>query len=270
MKAALNLFPGMKFDLDGYRIFAATGGRPFVPENNTIVFLHGAGMDHTVWNFQARHFAHRGFTVLALDFPGHGCSAGPPLSTVAAMADWTIRALDVLTVANFVLAGHSMGARVALEVAAQTGGRVLGLVLVGIAERLAVHPELRRAAEAGEDRAVDMILKWGFGERGADSLVSGTWLKGRVRRLLRRELGSTLGQDLAACDDDRGADEAARRVVCPTVVVWGADDRMTPGASARGLAARMAGAVTVEIPRCGHMSMLEEPAAVAAAIARSI
>lgn len=258
----------MKFDLDGSRVFAATGGRPFALKDKTIVFLHGAGMDRTVWSFQGRHFAHRGLTVLAPDFPGHGCSAGSPLPAIAAMADWTIRALDELAIANAILAGHSMGARVALEVAARLGGRVRGLALVGVAERLAVHPELRRAAEAGEDRAVDMILKWGFGERGADNAASGPRLKGLARRLLRRALGSALGLDLAACDDDRGAAEAAARVACPAVVVSGADDRMAPLASARKLAARIAGAVTVEIPRCGHMSLVEEPAAVSAAIAR--
>ncbi|MEK7244746.1 MAG: alpha/beta fold hydrolase, partial [Pseudomonadota bacterium] len=113
----------MEFDLDGSRVFAATGGRRFAPGGNkTIVFLHGAGMDRTVWSFQARHFAARGLAVLAPDFPGHGRSAGPPLPTVAALADWTIRALDALGVANAVFAGHSMGARVALEVAARLGG----------------------------------------------------------------------------------------------------------------------------------------------------
>ena len=259
----------MKFDLDGSRVFAATGGRPFAPKNETIVFFHGAGMDHTVWNFQAHHFAHRGFTVLALDFPGHGRSAGSPLPTIAALADWTIRALDALGLAQAILAGHSMGARVALEATAQTGDRVLGLALVGIAERLAVHPELRRAAEASEDRAVDMILKWGFGERGADNAASDTRLKRHVQRLLRRELRATLGQDLAACDADRGAVAAAAKVTCPAVVIWGADDRMTPGASAGKLAAWIAGAVTVEIPRCGHMSPIEAPAAVTSAIARA-
>jgi pimeloyl-ACP methyl ester carboxylesterase len=254
----------MEFDLDGSRAFAATGGRPLAPKGKTlkektIVFLHGAGMDHTVWSFQARHFAHRGLAVLAPDFPGHGRSAGDPLPAIAAMADWTIRALDALGLANAVFAGHSMGARVALEVAARLGGRARGLALVGVAERMAVHPELRRAAEAGEDRAVDMILAWSFGARGS---------KGHARRLLERSLRGALGTDLAACDDDRGAAEAAARVTCPTVVIWGADDRMTPGASARKLAERIAGAVTVAIPRCGHMSMVEEPAAVTAAIAR--
>ncbi|MEK7245465.1 MAG: alpha/beta hydrolase, partial [Pseudomonadota bacterium] len=200
--------------------------------------------------------------------------------------------------ANAVIVGHSMGARVAIEVAARLGGRAGGLALVGIAERLAVNPELRRAAAAGENRAVDMILKWGFGERGpggasrqnqepgaeiaAESLGLGAYAPGggghvsapspkrHARRLLERSLGSALGTDLAACDDDPGAAWSAARVTCPVVVIAGAGDRMTPPAEGRKLAQRIMGAVTVEIPRCGHMCMLEEPAAVTAAIARII
>jgi pimeloyl-ACP methyl ester carboxylesterase len=115
-----------------------------------------------------------------------------------------------------------------------------------------------------------MILDWGFGERGTvgGNAAPGLWLKGHARRLLERALRSALGPDLAACDEDSGAVEAAARVKCPAVVVSGVNDRMTPLVSSRKLAERIPGAVVVEIPRCGHMSMVEEPAAVTAAIAR--
>jgi alpha-beta hydrolase superfamily lysophospholipase len=50
-------------------------------------------MDHSVWALQSRWFASRGRDVAALDLPGHGRSQGPPLTTIAAMADWTARAI---------------------------------------------------------------------------------------------------------------------------------------------------------------------------------
>ena len=40
------------------------------------MFVHGAGMDHSVWPLQARHFAYRGWNALAVDLPGHGRSGG--------------------------------------------------------------------------------------------------------------------------------------------------------------------------------------------------
>ncbi|MBM3581049.1 MAG: alpha/beta hydrolase [Alphaproteobacteria bacterium] len=258
----------MEFDIDGHRAFASTGERPFAPNKGALVLLHGAGMDHTVWSFQARRFAHRGMAVFAPDFPGHGRSGGPPRASIESLADWTIGALRALGLDRPLLVGHSMGARVALEVAARLGPRAGGLVLVGIAERLAVNPELRRAAAAGEDRAVDMILKWSFGGRPADRHWRAARLARRVRRLMARTPPAVLGVDLAACDEDKGAVDAAGKVACPAAVVAGAGDRMTPPASARRLAEKIAGAALIEIPDAGHMSPIEAPAAVAAAIAR--
>ena len=66
----------MQLIVDGKDTFVATGGRDFDPSLPTIVFLHGAGFDHSVWMLLARSFAHHGFGVLAPDLPGHGRSAG--------------------------------------------------------------------------------------------------------------------------------------------------------------------------------------------------
>ncbi len=88
----------MEFSVDDKSVFAATGGRPFDPALPSIVFVHGAAMDHTVWALQTRYFAHHGRNVLAIDLPGHGRSAGPALADMGAMADWVIRVLDALGV----------------------------------------------------------------------------------------------------------------------------------------------------------------------------
>ena len=47
----------MEFPVQGKRVYAATGGKKFDPALPAIVFLHGAGMDHTVWALQTRWFA---------------------------------------------------------------------------------------------------------------------------------------------------------------------------------------------------------------------
>ena len=48
-----------EFTVDGKAVFAATGGRPFDAGLPAVVFVHGAGMDHTIWALQTRYFAHR-------------------------------------------------------------------------------------------------------------------------------------------------------------------------------------------------------------------
>ena len=62
------------------------GGKPFDPTLPTVVFLHGALNDHTVWTLLARWFAHHGRGVLAVDLPGHMRSAGPALASIAVLA----------------------------------------------------------------------------------------------------------------------------------------------------------------------------------------
>jgi len=56
----------MQLGVNGKTVFAATGGKEFDPAKPAMLFLHGAGMDHTVWMLLARWFAHRGFGVLAV------------------------------------------------------------------------------------------------------------------------------------------------------------------------------------------------------------
>ncbi len=77
----------MKLSVNGAEVFVATGGREFDKSLPAVAFIHGAGFDHSTWALHTRWFAHHGFGVLAPDLPGHGRSAGPSLSGIAAMAD---------------------------------------------------------------------------------------------------------------------------------------------------------------------------------------
>src|SRR5271166_3340426 len=104
----------MEIVASGHRLFAATGGRPFEAGRPTVIFLHGAGMDHTVWALQTRWFAHHGRNVVALDLPGHGRSAGPALCRIEDMAALVVEIAAAVAVEHVALVGHSMGALVAL------------------------------------------------------------------------------------------------------------------------------------------------------------
>ena len=73
----------MKHVLDGASIHIATGGLDFDPARPVLVFIHGSGQSHLTWVLQTRYFAHRGFSVLAPDMPGHGLSSGEPLTSIA-------------------------------------------------------------------------------------------------------------------------------------------------------------------------------------------
>ncbi len=251
----------MKLTVDGHEVFAATGGQVFDAALPAVIFVHGAGMDHTVWALQTRYFAHHGRTVLAVDLPGHGRSAGDPLTSIEDMAAWLGRLMDAAGLETAALAGHSMGALIALAAAGSLSDRVRALALLGAAPRMPVHPDLLAAAEANAHLAVDLVNSWGHGRAGhlGGNRAPGLWLMGGAERVLERSAPGVLFGDLAACNAFGGAGEAAAKVTCPTRVIAGEADMMTPAKAGAKLAQAIAGAELVRIAGCGHMMMLEKP-----------
>ena len=140
----------MQFELHGRRVYAYTGTKPIVPEQRTVVFIHGAANDHSVWALQSRYFAYHRFNVLAVDLPGHGRSDGPPLATIEELAAWTFEVLDNASLERAVLIGHSMGSLIALDAAARHPARVSKLALVATAVPMAVSDALLDAAREHE------------------------------------------------------------------------------------------------------------------------
>ncbi len=258
--------------VDGKRVFAATGGRTFDPAQPTVLFIHGAGMDHTVWALQTRYFAHHGRSVLAVDLPGHGRSGGELLRSVGAMAAWIVHVLDAAAAQSAALVGHSMGALIALEAAAAAPARVRSLALLGIAERMPVHPDLQAAADSNRRLAPELVTSWGHGQSGhlGGNSAPGLWMMGGSLQLLVRAPAGALAADLAACNAHDGALVAATRVACPTLLLLGALDRMTPPAKAKPVAEAIKLSRTVLLPAAGHMLMSERPDAVIDALREAI
>ena len=264
----------MQFTIEGRPVFGATGGRAHEAGRPLAVFVHGAGLDHSVWALQSRWLAFHGWNVLALDLPGHGLSAGPPLPSIGAMAAWLAAVIDAAEPQTephpfAALIGHSMGSLVALEAAAQFSNCVRSLVLIGTAAAMPVHPDLLAAAAANDHAAIDMVNLWGYGFAATlgGSRAPGVWMVGAGERLLERAMPGVLHNDLAACDAYRDGPAAAAEVKTPTLLISGERDQMTPLKSARALAARISGAKLLALPGAGHMLMAERPYEIVDALA---
>lgn len=254
----------MQLAVDGHQVYAATGGRPFDPARPAVVFLHGAGCDHTVWQLPARWFAWHGSSVLAVDLPGHGRSEGPPLASMPEYGGWVGRLLDAAGVGSAALVGHSMGGAIALEAAAELGPRIARVALLGTAAAIPVHKDLLAAAREEPERAYQMMTAWAHGAEAklGGNPAPGLWMTGGTLALFARNQRGVLHTDLAACAAWTSGADCAAKVRCPALVMVAANDIMTPPKAGHALAGLIAGSRTVTVPACGHMLLAEAPDAV--------
>jgi pimeloyl-ACP methyl ester carboxylesterase len=264
----------MKFDVDGQAAYAYTGGKPWAPAERTVVFVHGALHDHSVWTLLARWYAHHGHAVLAVDQPGHGRSGGPPAQSVEALADWLLALLDAAGVGQAQFVGHSMGSLVALEAAARAPARAAGLVMVGTAYPMKVSPALLATARDDPARAIAMVNAFSHSSlAGKPSYPGpGTWLHGANSALMHRiqdgAEGNLFEHDFRLCDAYAHGLEAAAEVRCPVHLIVGERDVMTPARATAALA--QAARARVLRVAAGHALMQEAPDAVLNAMRQAI
>ena len=226
-----------------------------------LLLLHGAGGNLMHWPGELRRLPGR--TAYALDLPGHGKSGGVGRADIGAYAEVVrdfVEALRPEGVQRFVLAGHSMGGAIAIEFALRYPARLAGLILVGTGARLRVAPQILTGILNDYAGTTQLLAQWTHGEH-----VDPNLLRLYVRRL-REVKPQVIHDDFAACDAfDRCGDIA--RITAPTLILCGDADRMTPIKYSQFLHEQIARSRLIVVPGAGHMVMLEQPAAVAEAVA---
>ena len=253
----------MQLEIGGHTAYCHTGDSAFDAALPTVVLVHGALNDHSVWAQQSRALAARGFAVLAPDLPGHGRSTGPALRSVEALADWLLALLDAAGVGRALLAGHSMGSLVVLEAAQRAPQHASGLALLGATFPMQVADALLATALEDQQAAIDMVVTWSHAASSNPSVADAA--RTLMRRLAAGSDEALLHTDLAACNAYGNGLTAAAAVTCPVVFVQGTQDKMTPPRKAGLLTDAIAHAsiVTVE---SGHAMMQEAPEAVSGAL----
>lgn len=254
----------MNLVVDGRQVFAYAAAHALDAAKPSVVFLHGAGLDHSWFALQSRYFGYHGRNVLALDLPGHGRSEGPPLPSVEALAQWLVRLLDAAGVGKASVVGHSLGSLVALECAARHAGRVERIALIGTAFPMKVSDTFLEAARTNDHAAYDMETIWGHAPEVplGGNPYPGMWMYGDTLARLERLAPGVLHAGLKACNDYTAGLEAAAKVKCPALFILGRRDLMTPPRAASALAQAIAGARTVTLASSGHSLMAEAPDAV--------
>ena len=269
----------MIIEHQGHSTFVSTGGTHWEEGLDTLVLLHGAGLNRTVWVLLGRYFARRGFNVIIPDLPGHGASDGNALSRIEDYADWVnslVTALSkdkALSNKNIAYAGHSMGSLVMLEAAARNAENVKRVVLLGSAAPMGVGDALLQAAKNNEHAAIEMINMFGhaFGSRIGNNPISGINVYNSMEALLEQAQDGVLYNDLNACNDYQNGEDAAKSIAgkIQATIISGTEDRMTPVKACKQLTQWLEGSMLL-LDDCGHMMMSEKPEATLQAMKKAL
>ena len=205
-----------------------------------VVLLHGLGGSGRWWDRNVAAFA-RHFRVHAVDLVGFGESRGTGRVSLVAASALLVRWLDRLGLERVRLVGHSMGGRIAADIAADFPARVDRLVLVGAA----IYPPVtgRPLRVTGLLRSLRSISPGFIPILAADAYRAGP---GTVWRAAR--------ETLTHC-----ADERLTQVRTPTLVVWGERDTIVPLATAERIAQLLPRSELVVIAGAGHNPMWDRP-----------
>jgi pimeloyl-ACP methyl ester carboxylesterase len=209
--------------------------------------------------------------VIAPDMRGFGEShLGRGDHSIADMADDLVALMDNLGIAKATVGGMSMGGYVSLAFAARHADRLEGLILADT--RAAPDSDAARAARAD---AIALVQTQGvavYAERQLGALLSpaaADEVRNRVRELCRQSSDAVCAGLRALRDrPDRRAELAS--IQCPTLVIVGSDDKISPYAEMAAIAQSISGSCLREIPGAGHLSSLEKPSEFVAAISNFI
>lgn len=257
----------MNVTVNGVRLAYRERGRG---QPSTLLLIHGFPLDHRMWDAQSVGLADQA-RVIAPDLRGFGRSAAAvadPL-TMDQHADDLAGLLDALKIGRAVVAGLSMGGYIALAFWRRHRARVQALVLADTRAE-ADAP----AARANRDAAAAKVRAAGVAALAEDMLprllapanLARPRLAERLRAMMVAQPAETVIAALAGLRDRPDSRPTLPTITAPTLVLVGEHDALTPAADAAALAAAIPAARLVVIPAAGHMSPVENPRAVNAAL----
>jgi len=234
-----------------------------------VVFLHGFPLDSTMWEHQLQSLSTAGHRVVAPDFRGFGRSLSQDPFTLESLADDVHSLLGPIGAAPCALVGLSMGGYVALAFARKYPQDLRALVLVDTKAE-ADSDDAKRGREkmielartAGAKGVADQMMPKML---AADSAAR-PQVAGRLRAIMEACPPKTIQHALAAMRDrpDRTGELGSIKV--PALVIVGDADAITPPDVAASMAGRIPGAKLATIRGAGHMSPMEQPEQVTAAL----
>jgi pimeloyl-ACP methyl ester carboxylesterase len=217
--------------------------------------------DQTVWQQQIDALS---------DVAVSTCADYGSLDSLPAMAEAVLRAAPE----RFSVAGHSMGGRVALEVYRLAPDRVARIALLNtgsspLAAGAAGVEETRKRGELvalAQSQGMPAMLREWLPPMIAPRRINDTVLVNSIIEMMSRKTPEIFAAQVRALLARPDATAVLDQIRCPALLLSGQEDGWSPPAQHAAMHANIAGSTLVIVPGSGHMSMLERPAEVSAAL----
>ena len=212
----------------------------------TLLFVHGAGGNHEIWENQIKYFSN----AIAIDLPGH--DSGEGRRTIEEYVEDVKRFCDQKSLKNFVMVGHSMGGAITQKFALTYPEYLRAIVLVSTGARLRVAPIIFEEIKRDYNNFLELMKEYAFSNKTPMEV------RNKVAELMRKVKPQVIYGDFEACDkfDVMGS---LNRISLPTLIICGKDDLLTPVEYSEYLKANIRNSELKVVADAGHMVMLEKP-----------
>jgi 3-oxoadipate enol-lactonase len=256
----------MYANVNGIRMAYRDRGRG---HETALLLIHGFPLDSRLWHAQIVGLSSR-VRVIAPDLRGCGRSDVPPGPySVDQHADDLVSLLDHLGIRRAVVGGLSMGGYITFAMWRRYPERVQALILADTrAEPDSPQARANRDASAARVREIGPAS---FTEEMLPRIMAPASMevplvRSRALRMMAGQSSDGLIGALGALRDRPDSRALLPGISVPVLVIVGREDVLTPPADARAMAGAIPGARVVEVPGAGHLSPLENPRAVNAAL----
>ncbi|GAA2972913.1 alpha/beta fold hydrolase [Streptomyces drozdowiczii] len=218
----------------------------------------------TTWHMWDRQIPEltRHWRVFRYDLPGHGGAPARPAAAVAELGDRLLATLDGVGVQRFGYAGCSVGGAIGADLALRYPQRVAALALVASSPRFGSADEFRQRGVIVRTNGLEPMARtaperWFTPAFASAQPAIVEWAVQMVRT-------TDPGCYIAACEALAAFDIRTElgRIPVPTLVVVGAEDRVTGPGDARTLVAGIPDARLALVPGASHLAPVEQPGAV--------
>ncbi len=232
-----------------------------------LLFLHAFPLNRSMWDGELtallREPGNR-FRLVSLDWRGFGESdITNEISTMELLADDVAGLMDVLGIQQAILCGLSMGGYVAFAFLRKYPQRVAGLILADTRpgadtpEAQTNRENVARIAETqGTEAIADLQLQRLISEYTRQHHPE---VEIRIRQMINAATPQGIAAASRGMAQRQDSTELLAGITCPTLVVVGEQDILTPPDEAQDYASKIPGVQFVVIPQVGHLSNLEQP-----------